>query len=275
MVASGWGRLSGGLLWRSCRGVGSPNERRLHPTRIRTPAAADPERSGGCAEASRSSAWPDAHAFPRSRPFNSAGSSREGCPVWGGSGAGQTPIDHVPRRRSVGGGVCERGTSVSQLVRVAGLGRAHSWDRPQGHEPVSPPPSSDAAGSSFTRSHGSSPPGVFVRGRRDGIGVPSHATGCPRSVPPTHLGLRTRHGPLVSVRRHSGSRVWLPLGSGSPTPPCLSAARSGPRRTPSSSAAGGRRPGPACGRRSTAPCPTRAGSAASPGTASSARPSGR
>jgi hypothetical protein len=85
-------------------------------------------------------AWPDAHSFPRSRPLKAAGSSTDRCPVGAGSGAGQTPIDTVP------GGFGGRGNALRVTPRchiahqVAGFGRAHFWDWPQGHEPVSASP---------------------------------------------------------------------------------------------------------------------------------------
>src|SRR5262249_10554717 len=64
--------LDDGLLWRSCRWC-QPN-RRLHPTRIRTLAAA-PHGGGRLALGPITQAGPDAVAFPTSRPLNAAGSS--------------------------------------------------------------------------------------------------------------------------------------------------------------------------------------------------------
>lgn len=79
-----------------------------------------PEECGGCTRAIRAQAGPDAHSFPRSRPFKAAGSpSERGVPFSAARGAGQTSRSR-PRRRSVGGGVCERDTTVSQLDGVAG-----------------------------------------------------------------------------------------------------------------------------------------------------------
>ena len=189
-----------------------------------------------------------------------------------------------------GGGVCEGDTTVSQLVRVAGCAVRTPGTGLTAMSPFPPPPSTPAAGCSFRRSHRlfsfeavsclwfSCLPSPRARADRR----PIQATGCPRSC--LRRPLRTRRVTVRclwrsrgAARRRRGSRVWLPFGSGSPIPrsPCLSDARSGPRRTPAWCAAGGTPPAPACGRRSTAPCRCRASTATSPGTPSSSRPSGR
>jgi hypothetical protein len=137
------------------------HERRLHPTRIGTPAAAArrsrPGGRGGCTGANPSR--PDAHSFPRSRPFKLAGSSRErDVPLVPCSGAGQTPIDSVPGGFGRRGRRCEWYLGVTSRIQwlalaVPLLGLAA---RPRARFPL--PPSSDSTGACQERSHGLAPP---------------------------------------------------------------------------------------------------------------------
>lgn len=103
---------------------------------------------------------------------------------------------------------------------------------------------------------------VFVLVATGGIGVPSNCLAARGRAPTARLGL---NGPVVAVRGRSGSRVWLPFGTGSPIPPCVNGARTGPRRRRASCAACGTRPGRACAPGSTARVRCRASTGASPG----------
>ena len=196
-------------------------------------------------------AGPDALAFPRSRPFKAAGSSREGMSRLWRLGCGADAEVSSPAARGAGEAVSVT-ARVSQLVRVAGLGRAHSWDWPQDLEPVSRSPVLPRRRVCQSRDHiGSSPSGVFW----SWYGTGSAAHPCdwlPATRPPTHASDSTVHwwdGALsLGLTRLAPVRLRLA------DPPVSQPRRSGPRRTPSSSAAGGTPPGPACGRRSTAPC---------------------
>jgi hypothetical protein len=183
------------------------------------------------------------------------------------------------RRRGVGGGG-ERGGQLPQLVRVAGLAAHTPGTGRKTASPFPPPPSSPAAGYSFSDHIASSPQGGFCF-CEGGIGGPSVRLAARAPTSDARLGL------TVTVRCHRsticGSALSLGLTRVAPVrlrladPPGsgrLNRARIAPRRTPSSSATGGTRPAPACARRSTAPCPSRASIATSPGTSSSARPSG-
>lgn len=213
---------------------------------------------------------------------------RGDVPLVRASGAGQTPRSR-PRRRG-GGGVCECDGRLSQLVRVAGFAVRTPGTGLTAMSPFPPPPSTPAAGWSFTRSHRFFSFGaVFCLGRswllppHVRAGSASHPSDwLPAFVPPTPGPDSSRDSalslavPMVGASSHRLSRVApvrLRLAD-PPVPVWLSAARSGPRRTPSSCATGGTPPAPACGRRSTAPCPSRASTATSPGTPSSSRPSG-
>ena len=171
--------------------------RRLHPTRIRTPAARTSKGVAAVPERSVHWAGPDAHSFPRSRPFKAAGSShRGGRPVFGGSG-------------------CGADVAVSSPAAVGGRG---SVGHPQGlipfewpawpcftrgqvarPDPVTAPPSSDAAGSLFAFSHGSSPRRSSVWVATGGIGVPS------KRLAARVRASNSRPGLAVTVRCHSPS----------------------------------------------------------------------
>ena len=147
-MAHQWGRFS----WRSAvaimpqasataRGLSRVNERRLHPTRIRTPAVPASKGRRGCTEASRSSAWPDAHSFPQSRPFKVAGSSHDRMSRWCVLGCGADADRYGPRRFRWAGECVASGTSVSHRVSSGRpLAVQHFWDWPHGHEPVSASP---------------------------------------------------------------------------------------------------------------------------------------
>ena len=62
---------------------------------------------------------PDAHSYPRSRPFKAAGSSPKGCPVSCGSGCGADVEVSSPVAR--GRGACERDAPAAQLVESPAL----------------------------------------------------------------------------------------------------------------------------------------------------------
>ena len=95
----------------------------------------------GCTEASRSSAWPDAHSFPRPRPFKLAGSSHDGMSRWCVLGCGADADRYGPRRFRWAGECVASGTSVSHRVSSSRpLAVQHFWDWSQGHEPVSASP---------------------------------------------------------------------------------------------------------------------------------------
>lgn len=110
----------------------------------------------GCTEASRSSAWPDAHSFPQSRPFNLAGSSHDGMSRWCVLGCGADADRYGPGRFRWAGECVASGTSVShRAYQVAGLWPCNTFGT--GRKAMSPfplPPSSDSAGSFQERSHG-------------------------------------------------------------------------------------------------------------------------
>ena len=81
--------FSCGLLWRSRRGVARRSNRRLHPTRIGTRTATTHKGPGD--------GWEWLPTGPMLIGAHDPGHSRrlahptKGCPVWGGSGVGQTP----------------------------------------------------------------------------------------------------------------------------------------------------------------------------------------
>lgn len=201
MVAAGWGRfLDDVLRWRSCRGVGSPGVRRRHPTRIWTPAARTPKSAAAVPERSVPRPVPmlirsrgPGHSRRLARPPKGASrfrrlgvrGRRRGLVPGGGRWAGEC-VSVTPRCHSS----MEWPAMPCSLVDVA-----------NSHEPVSPPPSSDAAGSAFADSHGSSPRRVFGPGRNGRDRRPIQATGCPRSC----LRRTPRTGRDDSMRYHSPS----------------------------------------------------------------------
>ena len=114
-----------------------------------------PKDRRGCTKASRSSAWPDAHSFPQSRPFKLAGSSHDGMSRWCVLGCGADADRYDPRRFRWAGECVASGTSVSHRVSSGRLWPCNTFGT--GRKAMSPfplPPSSDSAGSFQERSHG-------------------------------------------------------------------------------------------------------------------------
>jgi hypothetical protein len=197
VVARSGTRFSCGLLWRSRLGV-SP--------------------TGGCTQHVFGLARPDPRGVGRLAPgFSIRGRSR--CSFVPDFPATQSGwlippkwasrwwrLGRRGRRRSLvpgggrGGGVCGRGTSVSQLDRVAGTAGHHSWDRSIDREPVSPPPSTPATGSHLRRSHRFiSSEGVFCLSAhfKGKIGVPSKRLAARDSTSNAHPGLAVHLWPCV------------------------------------------------------------------------------
>jgi hypothetical protein len=93
----------------------------------------DPEGSWRRVEVFGSPTRPDALWFPTSRPFRASGSSRWMSRFWQlGCGAGAEVSNPAAFR---GGGPSERGTTVPQLVRVAGWS-VHTLGTVERREPV-------------------------------------------------------------------------------------------------------------------------------------------
>jgi hypothetical protein len=134
--------------WRSCQGVGSPKARRLHPTRIGTLADRLLE-SGG---------WTGTlPAGPMLLCSHTAGHSirlahpAKGCPGSGNSECGADVEISSPAAR--GAGVRLSVTHTRHSSSSGRLCRAHSWDRQKTRARWTRPPSTPAAGCSFTLSH--------------------------------------------------------------------------------------------------------------------------
>ena len=189
VVAKGWGQVSRTIcLWRSRRGVGSPNGRRLHPTRIRTLAAQSPKRLAAC----RGNAIPgrSRYLFVPALPAIQGGwLIPEGMSRLWRLGMRGRRRGLVPGGERGGGRVSVTGNCHSSSSRR--LCRAYSWAGRKTRarftlpRPLPPPVV-------ISRSHialllrGSS---VFVvRLQKYGTDRrPLQATGCPRHHPPTHI----------------------------------------------------------------------------------------
>lgn len=269
--------LDDALLGRSYPRCRLAHERRLHPTRIRTPAAR-PRRVGRLYPGSIPRAGPDALAFPRSRPFKAAGSSpggdvpfvaarvrgRRRGPVPGGGRWAGEGVSVTPR--------CHRSFESPAVPGVL-LGPAFGLSPFPLPRPPTPP------GVSITISHRPSSSRGFLFVTTGEIGVPSirlAARARAPNAPPGRTVTAGCHSPSASDRASSlGLTRLAPVRLRLADPPDLSAGRTGRCRRPSGCAARGRPRDPACGRRSTAPCRRRACSGAVPGTPSAGRPSGR
>jgi hypothetical protein len=156
-----------------------------------------PRRDGRLARATRSRAGPDADSFPRSRPGKAAGSSREGMSRSWRLGGGADAEVSSPAAR--GAGVRVSVTAMSRLVESP-ASPCLLMDKASALSLFPLPPSTPAAGCSFTRSHRFfSFEGLLVWSGR--IGGPSRRLAARGTTPNAHFGL---DGPLMTVRCHSG-----------------------------------------------------------------------
>ena len=116
-----------------------------------------PRKVGRLYQGNSAPAWPDANAFPRSRPFKAAGSStRVDVPLLGAQGAGQTSRSRPPA--ATGAGVRVSATRKCRSSSSGRRCRTHSWTRPMALSLFHAPPPTIAAGSFTSQGHIASSP---------------------------------------------------------------------------------------------------------------------
>ena len=150
-----------------------------------------PRKVGRLYQGNMAPAWPDANAFPRSRPFKAAGSStRVDVPLLGAQGAGQTSRSRPPAATGAGVRV-----SATRKCRSSSSGRhcrASLLDKANGLEPVSRSPSHHRRRVFSSQDHIASSPSwgllsLYSQLPKTGrIGGPSKRLAA-RDWPPTHF----------------------------------------------------------------------------------------